>query len=95
MKEVSFYTTQNDAAVTVTIRKYSTTHPDTNIDSGTLIEQSKDIIIPLAGYHTYKLADPATLNKGEYFSVILALQILHMNFLSLQKQELTDILIMP
>ena len=71
MKEVSFYTTQNDAAVTVTIRKYSTTHPDTNIDSGTLIEQSKDIIIPLAGYHTYKLADPATLNKGEYFSVIL------------------------
>ena len=72
LKEISYYTTQNNAEVKIYIYNYGANHPKTAITTGTPIFTSDTITQPLAGYHTLKLTSPiTTLKKGDYFGVVI------------------------
>ena len=72
MEEVSFYTTDNGAAVTISIYTGYNDDPSQsgNIESGTLVHTQPQEYT-LAGYHTMKLDKNITLNAGDYFAVVL------------------------
>ncbi len=75
LKEVGFYTTQNDAEVNITVYTYAADPRRNNklsadIAGGT-IRAEKNVICNFAGYHTVSLDSPVTLNEGDIFAVAI------------------------
>ena len=67
IKEVAFYTRDNNMPYEVYINKHGTTKP------GVPGEPSVSGTMPYAGYHTVPLDQYVAVEPGEYFSVIVKL----------------------
>ncbi len=68
--EAGFYTTGMDANVEISAISYGDEHPGNNITSGDIIATAS-AKYHLPGYHTLKFDPPATMTKGDYFSIVL------------------------
>ena len=69
LKDVAFYTTDNNAQYELYIYNLGTDKPSSPVD-GVLL-YSKNDTIPIAGYHTVTLPTLIPIQRGAYFSVVL------------------------
>ena len=70
IKEVSFYTRDNNVPYEIYINKLGSDRP---VNPGIPDKTVLSGIIQYAGYHTITLSNPVSISNGEYFSVILKL----------------------
>ncbi|MBQ6970836.1 MAG: hypothetical protein IJP86_00610 [Synergistaceae bacterium] len=70
VESVAFYTRDNNTSYDVYIFDLGASQPSSPV-SGDTFTASASGFLPVAGYHTVKLASPVTLGDGHYFSVVL------------------------
>ena len=76
LREIAFYTTENNALYEAYIYKLGTNEPSSpvpnNVNSYSAYISSTSM--PYAGYHVIELPETVDLEQGEYFSVVLKLK---------------------
>lgn len=76
IKEIGFYTTDNNAEYDMYVYDLGTSKPSSPVPSNTNnpLFSSKNNSVTYSGYHTRKLDNPVTIAKGHYFSVVIRME---------------------
>lgn len=70
LKEIGFYTTDNNASVELSVYVYDTKPTADTLTSGQTAARTVAANVPYAGYHTVTLDSDLALKAGQYFSVV-------------------------